>query len=168
MQFSICKVWYNKESNKNLTFNILLGQNFLVKHPSYKNHSRLNSQYKSLFKFDKVHRMRYKKVTKTNQNTGSIIRSQYCTVKQTSIAVQNIRLYVQVDHEEQGTTGPAQSAVSHPHLHQIHVIFFLIIKSKNAIKIISRKKLPNRGQRRITKIIAVHQSWKLLLKKVPL
>ena len=100
MQFSIFKVWYNKESNKNLTFNILLGQNFLVKHPSYKNHSRLNSQYKSLFKFDKVHRMRYKKVTKTNQNTGSIIRSQYCTVKQTSIAVQNIRLYVQVDHEE--------------------------------------------------------------------
>ena len=140
MQFSICKVWYNKESNKNLTFNILLGQNFPVKHPSYKNHSRLNSQYKSLFKFDKVHRMRYKKVTKTNQNTDSVMRPQYCTVNQTSIAVQNIRLYVQVNHEEQGTMGPACSAVSHPHPHSIHVIFFFIIKGKNAIKIISRKK----------------------------
>ena len=124
MQFSICKVWYNKKSNKNLTFNILLGLNFLVKHPSYKNHSRLNSQYKSLFKFDKVHRMRYKKVTKTNQNTGSIIRSQYCTVNQTSIAVQNIRRYVQVNHVEQGTTGPAYSAVSHPHPHSIHLFFY--------------------------------------------
>ena len=124
MQFSICKVWYNKKSNKNLTFNILLGLNFLVKHPSYKKHSRLNSQYKSLFKFDKVHRMRYKKVTKTNQNTGSIIRSQYCTVNQTSIAVQNIRRYVQVNHVDQGTTGPAYSAVSHPHPHSIHLFFY--------------------------------------------
>ena len=72
MQFSICKVWYNKESNKNLTFNIQLGQSFPVKHPFYKNHSRLNSQYKILFKFDKIHRMRYKKVTKTNLNIDSV------------------------------------------------------------------------------------------------
>ena len=59
--------------------------------------------------------MRYKKVAKTNQNTDGVLRPQYCTVKQTSIAVQNIRLYVQVNHVEQGTIKMrlAYSAISH-------------------------------------------------------
>ena len=57
--------------------------------------------------------MRYKKVAKTNQNTDGGLRPQYCTVKQTSIAVQNIRLYVQVNHVEQGTMRLAYNAISH-------------------------------------------------------
>ena len=57
--------------------------------------------------------MRYKKVAKTNQNTDGVLRPQYCTVKQTSIAVQNIRLYVQVNHVEQGTTRLAYSVILH-------------------------------------------------------
>ena len=75
--------------------------------------------------------MRYKKVAKTNQNTDGVLRPQYCTVKQTSIAVQNIRLCVQVNHVEQGTMRLAYSAISHLYP-PIQVVF--LTKIKNAIE----------------------------------
>ena len=50
--------------------------------------------------------------TKNSLNTGSVIRPQYCAVN-TSIAVQHIRLCVQVNHVKQGNMRLAYSAVSH-------------------------------------------------------
>ena len=74
------------------------------------------------------------KGNKTSQNAGSVIRPQYSTVK-TPIAMQHIRLCVQVYHVKQGTTRLVYSTVSYAHPPiQVVLSFFFLTKTKNMIK----------------------------------
>ena len=118
-----------KPMYNNLKFKKLFGQNVLTNHPSQKNHFRLKSQYRFLFLecgvFSNI--LQYiicdtQRETKNSLNTGSVIRPQYCTVN-TSIAVQHIRLCVQVNLVKQGNMRLEYSAVSHSH-HEERFPFF--------------------------------------------